>query len=43
MECKKMHSVNNIKFTDVQRAKAICNFKKHNGETLYDQRNYWKV
>ena len=42
MERKKMHSVNNIKFTDVLQAKAIYNFKKHKGENLYDQRN-WNV
>jgi len=42
MECKEMHSVNNIQFTDAQQGKAIYNFKKHKGETSYDQRN-WKV
>jgi len=34
--------VNNIKFTDVQQAKAIYNFKKHKGETLYDPHN-WNI
>jgi hypothetical protein len=27
MECKKMHSVNNTKFTDNQEVKVIYNFK----------------
>ena len=37
MECKKMHGMNNIKFTDAQQAKAIYNFKNTKDKTLYNQ------
>jgi chitodextrinase len=42
MECKEVYSMDDVKFTDAQQAKAIYNFKKHKGETSYNQHN-WKV